>query len=193
MRTEVRIEQAIDLEHELSQRPQSRQVLEHLAEPAPLTTVEILRACHEHMPMFPDEVSLLLFGFAAAVACTFLGLAQAAATRLTFGLVGVPTAQASQSREDKLIDVLDDVKDAELMLCLGPDFGQHFGIDIGAVADDDFGGKTMGAEIAKEAAHVLLIVGGNQGEGDGKIAERIGGPEQRALTEVQFVNADRKS
>ena len=74
-----------------------------------------------------------------------------------------------------VVDVLDDVEDAELMASLRPDFGQQFGIKVRAVGDDDLRGKAVIFEISQEAAHVILIVGGNQSEGDGKIADRVGG------------------
>src|SRR5690606_28561754 len=37
--------------------------------------------------------------------------------------------------EDQFVDVLEDVEDAQLVACVGPQLGQHAGVEVGAVAD----------------------------------------------------------
>ncbi len=186
---EVGIEQAIDLEDETPQGAQLGQMLEHLAEAPSLAAVEMFRTGDDEMAMFPDEIRLLFLGRAAPVAGAFLGFAQAAAARSAFGFVGVFATQTPQGVEDAVVDVFDDVEDTELVAGLGPDLGQHLGIKIRAVADDDGRLKAMIPEIEQEATHVALVVGRDHSEGHGEIAEGIGGQEQSAMAEVEFVDA----
>ena len=189
MRAELGIEQAIDLEHEATQRTQFGHVLEHEAEPASLAAAQVFGAGDEEMAMFPDEVGLFFFGLSASAAGATLGLAQAAATGFAFGLVGVSASQTPQGVEDTTVDIFDDVEDTELVPGPGPDLGQQLGIEIRAIADDNGGQKALIFEVLQEAAHMVVIVGRDQGEGDWEIAERIGGQEQSAMAEVQFVDA----
>ena len=87
------------------------------------------------------------------------------------------------------MDVFEDMEDAQLMLDLRPQGGQHGRIEIRSVGDNDVGVETMEVQLMQEAFHVFLIVGRDQREGDREIAERSGGQEQGLLAEVQFVDA----
>ena len=120
----------------------------------------------------------------------FAGLARPTASAFApSALVGEFASEPSQGIEDAVVDVLDDVKDAELMTGVGPEFGQHGGVEVRAVGDDHVGQEAVVLEVVQEAPHVVLIVGRNQGEGDGEIAQRVGGQKQRAVAQVQFVDA----
>src|SRR5262249_19228296 len=46
-------------------------------------------------------------------------------------------------------------------------------------------------QVAQEAAHVILIVGADQGESYWQIAQRIGGQQQGAVAQVDFVDTQR--
>jgi len=81
------------------------------------------------------------------------------------------------------------MKNTQLVSCLGPDLGQHSRIQVGAVADHDLGRKAPILEVVQEAAHVLLVVGPHQGEGHREIVYGVGGQQQGAVTEVNFVDA----
>ena len=76
------------------------------------------------------------------------------------------------------------------MVRLGPQFGQHGGVEVRAVGDHDLGVQAPGLEVLEEPPHVGLIVGGDQGEGHRQVAQRVGGQEQREATQVQFVDAE---
>lgn len=143
MRTQLGVEQAIDFEHEGRQIAEFGQVLEHSAEPTSFAAAEVLGARDDQMPMFPVEVGLFLLGVATSLAGPFLGLAQASPSRFAFGLVGESTSQAPQGVEDALVDFLHDVKDAKLVAGFGPDFGQHFGVEVRAIGDDDLRSEAM--------------------------------------------------
>src|SRR5262249_7844486 len=147
-----------DLEHETSQGSQRRQITEHLAEPVSLSAIEVLGPSDDQMPLLPDEVGLFFLGFAIAFPGALLGLAQPTAPAFAFSLLGQSFAQAAQGIEDMVVDVLDDMENAQLVSCLGPDRRQHFRIQVRAVADHDLWGKSPVLEIVQEAAHVLLIV-----------------------------------
>lgn len=43
-------------------------------------------------------------------------------------------------------------------------------------------------EVLEEPPHMVLVVGRNQGEGDGEVAERVGGQEQGAMAQMEFVD-----
>ncbi|WP_168219090.1 hypothetical protein [Limnoglobus roseus] len=59
---------------------------------------------------------------------------------------------------------------------------------FGAIGDDHPGPEAVVSEVVQEPPHVILIVGPDQGKGDGEIAERVGGQEQRAMAQVQLVD-----
>ena len=44
-------------------------------------------------------------------------------------------------------------------------------------------------EVLQEASHVVLIIGGDQRKGDGEITDWVGGQQQDAVAQVQFVDA----
>src|SRR5580700_8112605 len=93
------------------------------------------------MPMLPDEMTLLFPGRTRANAGTLLGLAASATSALASTGLGMPTTQAPQSVEDALVDVLEDVKNAQLVAGLGPQLGQDLRIQVRAVGDHDLGNK----------------------------------------------------
>jgi hypothetical protein len=76
------------------------------------------------------------------------------------------------------------------MLRLGPQFGQHCGIQLRVIGDHDTGHQPPGLEVLEEPPHVVLVVGCDQGEGHRQIAQGIGGQQQRKAAPVQFVDAE---
>jgi len=133
------IEQAVNREDELPQGAEGRQGLEHLAEPASLTAVEVFGSGCDQMAMLPDEVSLLLLGFTPAGLGALLSLGGSAPSARTSAFLGELASESSQGIEDRGVDVFEDVEDAELMAGMGPEFGEEFGVEGGAVGDDDLG------------------------------------------------------
>jgi hypothetical protein len=87
------------------------------------------------------------------------------------------SAATSYGVQDMVVDVLDDVENAQVMLGMGPYLCQNFGVKIRAIGHHHQGQEAMLFEIAQEALHVILIIGTNQGEGHGEIVERIGSQE----------------
>ena len=83
------------------------------------------------------------------------------------------------------------VEDAQLVVRLGPQFGQHGGVQVRAVGDHDPGIQAPGLEVLEEPPHVVLVVGGDQGEGHRQVAQRVGGQQQSEATQVEFVHAER--
>jgi hypothetical protein len=63
------------------------------------------------------------------------------------------------------------------------------GVEVRAVGDDDFGQEAVAAEIEQETAHMIFVVARHQGESNGEIAKRIGGQQECAMAEMQFVDA----
>ena len=94
-----------------------------------------------------------------------------------------------QRIQDTLVDVLEHVKDTELMLGFGPQLGQEFRIQVRAIGDDHLGSKPPVLEILEETPHVVVVVGTDQGKGDGNIAQRVGSHEQGPVPEMDFVDA----
>src|SRR5437762_1083840 len=103
----------------------------------------MFRTCDQQMPMLPDEMTLFFPGRTIANAGAFLGLASPAASALASAGLGMPTPQAPQRVEDALVDVLEDVKNAQLVACLGPQLGQDLRIQVRAVGDHDLGHKAQ--------------------------------------------------
>jgi len=180
MRTLLRVEQTVDVEYEVPKHPRLGQNPKYLTEPASLLTIEMFRASHDQVAMLPHEVCLLLLGFPLAFAVPLLVLARTAPASLPSAFLSEFASEPSQGIEDMGIDVLDDVEDAELMPGGRPDISQDCWVKIRAVRDYHFGREAVGFEVAQEASHVVLIVGRNEGEGDGKIAKWIGGQQQRS-------------
>ncbi len=116
-------------------------------------------------------------------------LAGSAASSLASAGGGVAASESAQGIEDVGVDVLQDVEDAQLVAGVGPHVGQHRGVQIRAVGDDHVRGEAVGLEVVQDASHVALVVGRHQGEGDGEIADRVGGQEQGAVPQVQFIDA----
>lgn len=135
----VGVEQTIHLEYELTERAQSRKIAEQAAEPPPIAAVEMLGTGDQQVSLLPDEVGLLFAIQAFFVAGAFLSFGQASASAWASAGLSVLTAQAAQRVEDVLVDVFDDVKNAKLVAGSGPDFGQHFGVEVRAIGDDSLG------------------------------------------------------
>ena len=85
----------------------------------------------------------------------------------------------------------DGVEHAQLMVRVGPQLGQHAGVQVRPVGDHDVGDQAPGPEVLEEPPHVVLVVGGDEREGHRQVRERVGGQEQREAAEVQFVDAER--
>src|SRR5580700_2546135 len=108
--------------------------------------------------MLPDEMTLLFLGSTRACAAR-LALAASAASALASAALGMPTTQTPQRVEDALVDVLEDVKNAELVAGLGPQLGQDLRIQVRAIGDDHLGNKARVLEVAEKAPHMILVVG----------------------------------
>src|SRR5438046_482640 len=44
-------------------------------------------------------------------------------------------------------------------------------------------------QVPQEAAHVVLIVGPDQGKADGQVGQRVGGQQRSVLAQVKFIDA----
>jgi site-specific DNA recombinase len=84
----------------------------------------------------------------------------------------------------------DGVKDAQLVVRLGPKFTQHGGIQVRAVGDDHPGHQPSGLEILEEPPHVVPVVGRDQGEGHRQVGQRVGGQQEDEPTQMQLVDAE---
>ncbi len=85
----------------------------------------------------------------------------------------------------------DGVEDAQLVVRVGPQLGQHGGVQVRAVGHHDVGVQAPGLEVPQEPPHVDLVVGGDQGEGDRQVMQRVGGQQRGEAAQVQFVDAER--
>lgn len=72
-----------------------------------------------------------------------------------------------------------------------PQLSQERRIQVGAIGDHDARQQAPGLEVLQEAPHVILVIGPDQGEGDGKVAEGIGCQQQGVLPQVQLIDAQR--
>ncbi len=185
MRTLLRVEQAVHLEDEVPQPAKSRQGLEHPTHPPPLPAVQVLGAGRHSVPVLPHVMRLLLPVRPAAGAV----LAGSAAAALASAAGGMAAAEASQGVEHVGVDVLEDVEHAQLVAGVGPHVGQHRGVQIRAVGDDHPRREAVALEVVQDASHVVPVVGRDEGEGDGEVADRVGGQEQGAVAQVQFIDA----
>ena len=117
------------------------------------------------------------------------GVARPTAASLASARRGVSAAESSRGVEHVGVDALQGVEHAQSVAGVGPQFGEHGGVQIRAVGDDHSRPEAVAFEVAQEASRVVLVVGGDQGEGDGEVAERVGGQEQGAVAQGQFVHA----
>jgi hypothetical protein len=92
--------------------------------------------------------------------------------------------------EDQLVDLLEDVKDVELMVGLRPQLREHGRVEVRAFVDHEVGHQPPGLEALEQPPHVIVIVGADQGEGHRQVANRIGGQEQREPAQVHFIDAE---
>jgi len=58
-----------------------------------------------------------------------------------------------------LVDILEHMKDAQLVSCLGPDVVQHGGIQVRIIGHHDLGCKSPILEVVQETVHMVLVVG----------------------------------
>ena len=185
----VRVEQSADREYELTQHPRRQQVAEHPARPESSSAVEVFGTGHQQVARLPHEVRLLLLGRPQTLAVPLLILGRPAPTTLPSAPSGELASEPSQGIEDVGIDVLDDMEDAELVAGVGPQFRQDRGVEVRAVGDDHSGQEAVIPEVVEYAPHMVPIVGPDQGEGGWEVAERVGGEQERAVPQVQFVDA----
>jgi hypothetical protein len=141
--------------------------------------------------LFPDEIGFVLLGSFLLPTLALASLARSTASAFAASHSRVISAATSHDVQDMVIDVLDDVENAQLVLGVRPDLGQNFGIKIRAIGHHHQGQKTMLFEIVQETPHVVLIIGTNQGEGHGEIVERVGSQEQRAMAKMNFIDTER--
>src|SRR5215469_8012244 len=143
------------------------------------------------MAMLPDEMTLFFPGRTIAKTGAFLGLASPAASALACAALGMPTTQAPQRVEDARVDVLEDVKNTELVAGLGPQLGQELRVQVRAVGDHHLGKKAQVLEVVQKTPHMVLVIGTDQGKSDGEIPLGVGGEEQGAVAEMDFVDTER--
>src|ERR1700689_902382 len=151
----------------------------------------MFRPCDQQMPMLPDEMALFFPGRTVANAGAFLGLALPAASALASAGLDMSTPQAPQRVENALVDVLEDVKNAQLVADLRPQLGQNRRIQVGAIGDYDLGNKAQVLEVVQKTPHMVLVVGTHQGKSNREIPQGIGGQEQGAVAEMDFVDTER--
>src|SRR5207302_10265503 len=125
-------------------------------------------------------------GFAIAGTGALLSLAEASPA-FGFSLTSQALSMATQRVKNMLVDVLENVEDAQLMSRFGPELGQHGRVQARAIRDRGFCSNTVGFEIAQEAAHVVLIVVPHQSKSHGEIVYWVGCQQQSAAAEVNFV------
>src|SRR5262249_53674968 len=87
--------------------------------------------------------------------------------------------------------VAQQVKDAQLVLGVGPNLGQQLRVEVGAVADHHRGLQSPAGQVAQETAHVVGVVGPNQGEAHGQVGQGVGGQQQDVAAQVQYIDAQR--
>src|SRR5262245_11900328 len=102
---------------------------------------------------------------------------------------GSLTSQPLDGVEDQLVEVLHDVEDTQLVAGSGPDLGQQGRVEVGAVGNHHLGQQARALEAAQEAAHVVLVVVGDQGEGHGEVSQRVGGQKQGLVAQVHLIDA----
>jgi hypothetical protein len=151
----------------------------------------VLWPSDQQVTLFPDEIGFFLLGGLQLPPLALLSLVRSAASTFAASDASVFPTVTSHGVQDVLVDVLDDVKNAQLMLGVGPDLCQNFGVKIGAIGHHHKRQETMLLEVTQKALHVILIIVANQCEGYGEITERVGGQEQRAMTEVNFIDTER--
>src|SRR5439155_7346540 len=92
-----------------------------------------------------------VYPFSWPILGLLLGLARPTAAAFAFALPAQLSAQPAQGIENMLVDVLEDMKDAQLVSCLGPNLGQHGGIEVRAIGDHNLGRETPVLEVVQEA------------------------------------------
>ena len=141
--------------------------------------------------MLPHESRFLLGGQAALPPPGLLPLAGTAAPRLAPGpaarALGPP--QPPHGRQDFVQHVAQQVENAQLVLGVGPNLGQQLRVEAGAIADHHLRSQPPAGQVAQEAAHVVLVVGPDQGKAHGQVGQRVGGQQQGVGAQVQLIDA----
>lgn len=165
------VEQPVDPVGKPPERCQFGQVLQHPDQVVALRLGEVLPPLHDQVTAFEEEGRLLFDRHAAARRRGLRLGALAAPLLLAPGLAAAThrRAQPPDRVEDQLVDVLDDMEDAQLVVRVGPQFAQDGGVEVRAVGDHDRGFQPPGSEVSQEPPHVRLIIGSNQGEGDWQV------------------------
>src|SRR5208337_3406976 len=160
-----RVEQPVQPIGEPSQRRQLGQVFQHPPQVVMLLFCEVFLTLHDQIPMLEYEVRFLHDRHPAA-GCCCLGLAALAVPLLLPPALASPThgfLHSPHGIQHQLVDVLDDVKDAQLMVRVGPELGDHGGVQVRAVGDHDTRLEPPVLEVLEKPPHVDLIVGCYQG------------------------------
>src|SRR5271154_6341791 len=111
-----------------------------------------------------------------------------AAATLAPAFGGMFSTQTSQRIQHALVDVLDDVKDTELVTSLGPHLCHQRWIKVRAIGGDHTRQEAPVLEVLQKPAHVRLVVGRHEGEGNGEIGQGIGSQQQGTMTQMDFVD-----
>jgi hypothetical protein len=91
-----------------------------LTELTTLSSCEMVRTRDQQMATFPDVVGLCFSGHPLLSLGAFLRLGAPPTSAPASAGFGMPTPQAPHRIEDAPVDVLEDVKDAQLMAGVGP-------------------------------------------------------------------------
>src|SRR5271166_3379538 len=136
---------------------------------------EVLPPLHDQVTMLEHKMRLLLDCQAATLGSSLCLLAFATPFLLatSFSPPAHCTSQASQRIQNELVDVLDNMKYAQLMLGFRPQLGQHCWVQVGVVGDHNSRPQLPRLEVVEEPPHVILVVGSNQSESHGYVAEWI--------------------
>jgi hypothetical protein len=115
MRALLGSEQAVGLEGEVAQRPHGRTNRVHARQAAAVVAAEFLGPRHQLMAVLPEEISPLLGARLGPLPRPPFGLARPTAAAAALGGSEQLPPQAPQSSEYTLVDVLEDVKGAQLI------------------------------------------------------------------------------
>jgi hypothetical protein len=124
------VEQTVDLKHKIPQHPRLGQVAKDLAEPAAFSPIEVFGSGHDQVAMFPDEVRLFLLGVPSAGSGSLLLLTWSPTASLGTAFLIELTSKPSKGVKDTVIDILDDVEDAELMASIRQQFSQESWVQV---------------------------------------------------------------
>lgn len=107
-----------------------------------------------------------------------------------FDFLGLDGAAAfANGAQNALVDIGDDMENAELMVSLGPDLFKRPWIEGRAVTDDRLRLKTPVFQVLHEPSHVRGVVARDQCAADRVIGNRVAGQQNHAATKVDFIDA----